>query len=71
MKIHYDKQVDAFDIVFKKGKVAKTKEIGKNLLLDIDASGTPLSLEILGVSKRYKKIDLEEFSLQLPTGVRV
>lgn len=67
MKIYYDKEVDALDIVFKKGMVAKTKEISPGLLLDVDKKDTPLSLEILDVGRRYQKIDLQDISLKLPS----
>lgn len=58
MKLYYDTEVDAVDIEFKRGAVAETKELAPEVLLDVDKKGTPLSLEILGASKRYPQIDL-------------
>lgn len=63
MKIFYDKTVDALDVIFKEGKSAKTLELGKEILLDLDKSGTPISLEILGASKRYRKFEVDTRSM--------
>lgn len=55
MDIAYDPIADAFNIVFKRGNVSHTKEVSDGVLLDIDKNGTPLYLEILNASKRFKK----------------
>jgi len=55
MKFTYDPMADAINITFKKGKVAKTQEITKEVFLDLDVSGKPLYLEILDASRRFKK----------------
>lgn len=59
MNIFYDPKADAIDIVFKKGKVYETREIGREMYLDVDKNGEPLSLEILDAKSRFS---LEEFS---------
>lgn len=59
MKIYYDPRVDALDIIFKRGKVEETREIGREMYLDVDKKGEPLSLEILAASKR---LPVDEFS---------
>ncbi|MBI3495057.1 DUF2283 domain-containing protein [Candidatus Berkelbacteria bacterium] len=66
MKIYYDTQIDAVDIEFKKGTVAETKELSPEVMLDVDKKGNPLSLEILGASKRYPKIDFGTILVDLP-----
>jgi len=66
MKIYYDTEVDAVDIEFKRGKVVQTKELTPEVLLDVDSKGTPLSLEILGASKRYPQIDFGKLLIDLP-----
>lgn len=55
MRITYDPLADAVSITFKKGRVAKTKEVSRDVLLDVDKNDTPLYLEILDASKRLKK----------------
>mgnify|MGYP001610150699 CR=1 FL=1 len=60
MKYTYDPMADAINILFKKGRVAKTKEVSRGVMLDFDKKGTPLYLEILDVSKRFTKDSLKE-----------
>ena len=55
MRITYDPLADAVSITIKKGKVAKTKEIGQDTLLDLDKKGNPLYLEILDASRHFKR----------------
>lgn len=59
MKIYYDPKADALDIIFKEGKVSETREIGREIYLDVDKKGEPLSLEILAASER---LPVEEFN---------
>ena len=66
MKIFYDSSVDALDIIFKSGKSARTKEIEPDVLLDVATDGTPLSVEVLGASKRYDRKLLSKIALDLP-----
>jgi len=71
MKITYDKEVDALNIVFKKGVVNKTLEIAPEILLDLDKNGNPLYLEIIGVSekigkKNFSKVEIGNKLFRLP-----
>ena len=59
MKIYYDPKADALDIIFKEGKVSETREVGREIYLDVDKKGEPLSLEILVASER---LPVEEFN---------
>ena len=59
MNIFYDPKADAIDIIFKKGKVSETREIGREMYLDVDKNGEPLSLEILDAKNRFTP---EEFN---------
>ena len=59
MKIYYDPRADAIDIVFKKGKVSETRKISKEVYLDVDKKGEPLSLEIVAASE---KLPIDEFN---------
>lgn len=59
MKVYYDPKADAIEIILRAGKVAETREIGREMYLDVDKNGEPLSLEILGVSER---LPVEEFN---------
>ena len=55
MKISYDKEADALNIVLKIGSVDKTVEVSPEIFLDLDKKGNPLYLEILGASERVGK----------------
>jgi uncharacterized protein YuzE len=55
MKISYDKETDALNIVFKEGKVNKTTEIAPEVILDVDAKNRPLYLEIVGLKEKFGK----------------
>lgn len=66
MKMYYDKAVDAVDIVFKEGYSAKTIELSPEVFLDLDNKGAPLSLEIIGASKKYPKFEVEDIKFEFP-----
>ena len=55
MKISYDKEVDALNVTLRTGKVAETREIAPEILLDLDKEGHPLYLEIIGASEKIGK----------------
>lgn len=64
MKIIYDPIADALSITFRKGRVKKTLEIAPEVVLDVDAGGRPLYLEILGARKKLGKAGTEEITLR-------
>ena len=57
MKIAYDKEVDALNVTLREGKVAETREISPEILLDLDRHGNPLYLEIIGASEKIGQKD--------------
>lgn len=52
MKIEYDQQADAMNIRLRAGSVAESDEVRPGVVLDFDAEGQVLGIEILDVSKR-------------------
>jgi uncharacterized protein YuzE len=71
MKITYDKEVDALNVVLRKGVVAKTIEVSPEILLDVDKKGQPLYLEIIGASekigkKNFGKVTLGKKTFNIP-----
>jgi len=52
MEITYDKDADAMYIEFRKGEFAKNKKMDDFTILDFDAEGNILGIELLEVSKR-------------------
>ena len=74
MKISYDKEVDVLNVSLRPGTVAKTLEIAPEILLDLDKSGNPLYLEIIGASekigkKNFGKVIVGKKFLNLPSFV--
>ncbi len=50
MKIEYDRQADAIYIRLKAGIVAESEEVRPGVVLDFDAEGKVLGIEMLDVS---------------------
>ncbi|HEU4760326.1 MAG TPA: DUF2283 domain-containing protein [Dehalococcoidia bacterium] len=51
MKIHYDPQVDALYIELRDADVKESDEIAKGFIVDYDAAGSPVAIEILDASR--------------------
>ena len=47
MKVRYDVEADVVYIRFREGKVAESDEIREGLIIDYDAKGVPLAIELL------------------------
>ena len=56
MRIRYDSDADAMYISLKKDKVAKTKEIDENTMIDFNKKGDVIGVEILFVKERNPNI---------------
>jgi uncharacterized protein YuzE len=52
MKIEYDQQADAMYIRLRAGKVIESEEVRPCVVLDFDAQGQVLGIEMLDVSQR-------------------
>jgi len=66
MKIEYDKESDAayiyLEYPLKDGQVKKTVEMKENIMLDYDAEGRLLGMEILDASKNLSKHAFEKIA---------
>ncbi len=56
MKITYDPEADAMYIKLRIGKVAKTREIDRNTILDFDKNGNVIGIELLFVKERMPSL---------------
>lgn len=54
MKIEFDSLADALYIHLSEGEVEKTEELKPGMMVDYDALGNMLGIEVLYVSKRAK-----------------
>lgn len=51
MRMTYDKQADAAHIVLADGQVIESEEVAPGIVLDFDAAGRVLGIEVLCASK--------------------
>lgn len=63
MKLSYDAEVDAAYVTLTEAKVAESEEVRPGIVLDYDADGRVVGLEILHVRKQRPDIDLSRFEI--------
>lgn len=64
MKVQYDTTTDTLTVIFKDGVVAESEENKTGVILDYDADGNLLSLELLDASRRVEEPTRVTFSSQ-------
>lgn len=64
MKIEYSKAADALYVYFKQGEVAKSKEVGEGVVVDLDAEGHVIGIEVLDASSRIGIQDLVKVTIE-------
>jgi uncharacterized protein YuzE len=65
MKVTYDPEVDCLNVIFSDAPVVESDEEKTGIIIDYDKDGNPVSLEILGASKRMGKPASVEYSVLL------
>lgn len=55
MKIIYDSETDTLDMIFREGLVAESDEDKPGIILDYDAEGNVISIEVLEASKKLSQ----------------
>ena len=63
MKIKYDPDADAMYLTLRKDKVARTKEIDENTVIDFNKKGQVIGVEILFVKERNPSV-LKELQVE-------
>ncbi len=61
MKIKYDKEVDIINIVFSDKPIAETDEDKPGIIIDYDADGNIVEMEILDASVRFPNANKVEY----------
>ena len=64
MKIEYSKEADALYVYFKEEFVAKSKEIEDGVVIDFDAKGQLIGIEVLDVSQRFSLADIVNINIE-------
>jgi len=64
MKIEYSKEADALYVYFKEEFVAKSKEIEDGVVIDFDAKGQLIGIEVLDVSQRFSLADIVNVNIE-------
>jgi uncharacterized protein YuzE len=76
MRLIYDTQADALDISLEEGIVARTEEIDNGTLVDVDASGRLLSIEVIGPARNWPleeiadRFNMAEMEVELLRAIR-
>ena len=66
MKISYDPKADVFYIKFQDASVACTWKVEDGMLVDVDAGGRLVGIEIIGMKGRIPIPELGRIILDLP-----
>lgn len=64
MKADYDRKVDVLTVVFSDAPVEESDEVRPGVILDYDAAGNVVGMEILDASKRIENPAAMEFAVR-------
>ncbi len=64
MKLHVDKEADALYLRLDDSKIIESEEVSPGVVLDFDAHDQVVGVEILHLSKRTQKLNLQELQYQ-------
>lgn len=56
LPIYYDKEIDAFYIVLREDKESYFEEIYPNVVIEYNANGVPVGIEILQASSMFRNV---------------
>jgi len=60
MKLKVDQAADALYLTIEDSPIAESQEVSPGVILDFNARGEVVGIEILGLSKREQKLNLKE-----------
>ncbi len=67
MRIKIDLESDALYFRISEDPIEEREEVSKGLIVDYDASGKVIGIEILNVKDKFKMEDLTGLKLEMPT----
>ncbi len=67
MKIKVDLESDALYFRISEDAIEESEELSKGLVVDYDASGKVVGIEILNVKEKFKMEDLIGLKIEMPT----
>lgn len=67
MRIKIDLESDALYFRISEDTIEESEEISKGLIVDYDADGKVVGIEILNVKEKFKMEDLTGLKLEMPT----
>jgi len=67
MRIKIDLESDALYFRISEDPIEESEEISKGLIVDYDAKGRVVGIEILNVKDKFKLEDLTGLNLEIPT----
>jgi uncharacterized protein YuzE len=67
MRIKIDLESDALYFRISEDSIEESEEVSKGLIVDYDASGKVVGIEILNVKDKFKMEDLTGLKLEMPT----
>ena len=64
MRMTMDKEADALYIRFDEAEIVESEEVSDGVILDFDANGRVVGLELLYVQERFPDADLSRVQVQ-------
>ncbi len=65
MKVNFDQETDALYVRFSESEISETIEVRPGVMLDYDAEGRIVGLEILDTAKNLANANLTQLALEV------
>jgi len=65
MKMHYDEKVDALYLSLDDSEVVESEEVKPGIVLDFNADGQVVGIEVLDLKRRVPNADLKQLDFEL------
>lgn len=65
MKLHYDEQTDALYLRLDESPIVESEEVQPGIVLDFDATGGVVGVEILRVAERLPHANLRQIQFEV------